>query len=370
MSVFKRSGQTAYSYDFRVNGARYSGNTGETARRAAEQFEEQEKRKARRQSAKRGGPLTVGAAVSLYWEQVGQHLRNADTMLVNLAWLERELGKTRLLAGVGPGDVARLIAKRRSETSKVGKEPKPLSAATVNRSVIDPLRAVMTRAAKKQWHVPGTPIDWGDFRLKEPQERVRELSAEEEGRLFAVLRPDYHAIVRFALLTGCRREECVDLTWRAIDWQNRQFRVTGKGRKTRTIPLTDGVRDLLRPLPRAHERVFVFASARADFAERGSLHPMNAEGLKSIFARAVARAGIEDFHFHDLRHTCASRLLRTSRNLRLVKDLLGHEDIQTTLKYAHVTIEDLRNAMQETETATKNPTAVVDEGGKPMIDNG
>jgi len=374
MSVYKRPGQTVYSYDFRLNGDRYSGTTGATQKRKAEEFEAEQKKRLTALVEKAGAPLTVGVAFGRFWDEVGQHLTNSETMLVNLNWIEKELGKPRLISTIGPEDVARLIAKRRAEKSKVGKEKKALSAATINRGVIAPLRAVLTRAARK-WRISVEPIDWGDFALKEPQERVRELKAEEEVQLFATLRPDYHPIVRFALLTGCRREECVGLRWADIDWGNGQLRVTGKGRKTRTIPVSNGVRALLWPLPRAHAQVFVYQVKRPDLfgdderSRKGTLQPINAEGLKSIFERAVARAQIENFHFHDLRHTCATRLLRATGNLRVVKDLLGHTDIKTTLRYAHVSTEDLRGAMHAAETATKITTDEQAAGGKALTRN-
>lgn len=369
MSVYRRPGHTVFSYDFRRKGLRYSGSTGATTRRAAEQHEEAEKRRIDNQTVKTSGPLTVGVAIGRFWEEVGQHLKNHKTMLVNLAWIERELGKNRQLSGVSSADVARLVTTRRAQPSLVGKKPKPVSAATVNRGVVAPLRAVITRARKK-WDAPVANIEWGEFLLREPQERVRELKADEERRLFAALRADYHPVARFALLSGCRREECVGLAWKDIDWHNGIFRVTGKGNKTRTIPLTPALRKLLWPLPRAHEQVFVFASKRADYAPRGSLHPVTAEGLKSIFKRATAKAGVDAFRFHDLRHTRATRLLRKTGNLKLVKELLGHEDIATTLKYAHASVEDLRDAMTAAENATEITTGDSTTGANNMVEKG
>ncbi|PVE24108.1 hypothetical protein DC522_12520 [Microvirga sp. KLBC 81] len=104
--------------------------------------------------------------------------------------------------------VARLVAKRRGERTCSGKLVKP---STVNRTVVEPLRRVMNRAALI-WREPMPQINWKIHRLKEDSERVRELRAEEEQDLFTHLREDYHPIVRFTLLTGCRLDECVSLT--------------------------------------------------------------------------------------------------------------------------------------------------------------
>lgn len=365
MSVYRRQGQDEYSYDFRLRGGRFSGRTGETARRAAERIEALEREKARAELARAKGPLSVELATSRYWQEIGQHRADADSVLVALDWLKAELGARTYLSAITADDVARLVAKRRAEPAQHRRGPdggpRPVSPATVNRGVVAPLRAVLTRA-RTVWGAPVQPIRWGEHFLREPEERVRELTLAEEAAFLAALRPDYRPIVNFLLLSGCRRAEAVALRWRDIDWQAGQLRVTGKGDRSRTIPLTKSLRALLWPLPRAHEQVFVFASARASFARRGTLHPIRPEGLKSIIRRAIARAGIEDFHLHDTRHTRATRLLRQTGNLRLVKDLLGHADLKTTLKYAHVTIDDLRAAMEATENATDIPTATAPTG--------
>ncbi|MDG2571043.1 tyrosine-type recombinase/integrase, partial [Vibrio parahaemolyticus] len=79
--------------------------------------------------------------------------------------------------------------------------------------------------------------------------------------------------------------------------------------------------------------------------------------------RALAKeeTGVTDFRFHDNRHTAATRLLRSSGNLKLVQKLLRHEDIATTTKYAHVTDEDLRLAM---ETAAESQEKSQDRESK------
>ena len=67
---------------------------------------------------------------------------------------------------------------------------------------------------------------------------------------------------------------------------------------------------------------------------------------------------LSDFRFHDVRHTSATRLLRDSGNLKLVQKLLRHEDVATTVKYAHADDEDLRRAMESVEKSRKNPRKI------------
>lgn len=307
--------------------------------------------------------MSVKDATALYYAEVGQHHVNSGTTLVNLGWLETQLGRHRMLSAITDADVAKAVAKRRGEG---------LKPASVNRTVTEVLRKVMTRA-RKTWGVEVRQIDWRAHMLKEPEERVREMAEGEEAKLFSTLRPDYVPIVRFALLSGCRMQECLDLTWRSVDMNNRQMRIKGKGSKTRTVPISGNLLALLMAeravsdrIPQPDEAVFTYVVKRADHAPRGSRLPIEREGLKVTFRRAVAKAGIVDLHFHDLRHTCATRLLRKTGNLRLVKDLLGHEDMKTTLKYAHVTTDDLLNAMN----ATENAAAAIDIGANKLESQG
>jgi len=160
-----------------------------------------------------------------------------------LAWLTAEIGEATPLASIDGSLVGRLVAKRRA----AGVGP-----ATVNRTMTEPLRRVLNRA--RLWseleHLPS--IEWRKFMLAEPRERIRELRTDEEEKLFAVLRPDHWAIVRFALLTGCRLAECVGLTWHDVDWGGRAVWITGKGDKRASIPMPPSVRGVLWPLQGDH----------------------------------------------------------------------------------------------------------------------
>ena len=173
-------------------------------------------------------------------------------MLWSLAWLGREIDAATRLADINGGVVARLAAKRRGEG---------VSNATVNRTVTEPLRGVLNRA--RLWGELLPPIEWRKHMLTEPRERIRELRPDEEEKLFAALRPDYHQIVRFALLTGCRLSECVGLTWADVDWGGRVIWVRGKGGKLASIPLPPTVRELLWALQGQHPTaVFAYAADR------------------------------------------------------------------------------------------------------------
>ncbi len=142
------------------------------------------------------------------------------------------------------------------------------------------------------------------------------------------------AIVTLAVNTGMRKSETVDLTWERVDltkdmgFEARIVLYQTKSGKPRGIPLnTASVAALTSLMPNPAERggrVF----ARQDGAEWGS--------IRTGFERAVERAGLADFRFHDLRHTAASHMVIRGRPLRQVADVLGHSSIAMTMRYSHL----------------------------------
>ncbi|MEC5289444.1 MULTISPECIES: tyrosine-type recombinase/integrase [unclassified Aurantimonas] len=355
MSVFKRPGSDVFSYDFRFRGRRFSGSTGCTTERGAKQAEKAERARARVNEVDTTKPLTMADAVFLYWNEVGQHHRDPKATLRILDWLQSAIGKKTLVSEITDATVARLVAQRRAE----GVKP-----ATVNRSMVEPLRGLMRRAGDV-WGVKVARIEWKKHRLKEPQERVREASAEEEAIALAKVPADYAPAVRFALMTGCRRAEIVGLTWQDVNFFAKELRVTGKGDRSRTIPMTREAFDLLWALKDHHPTaVFTFLATRTrDGRVRGTRYPITIPGFQTAWNRHV-RPHLSDFRFHDTRHTAATRLMRATGKMKSVQMMLGHEDIATTSRYAHVTLDDLRKDMESaaatsgiTQSATTPPKA-------------
>ncbi len=245
-----------------------------------------------------------------------------------------------------------------------------VSAATVNRTATQPLREVSLRASGI-WGARTAKVKWADHMLPEPKERVREATPAEEGDVMAELERGYDEGLEFAFLNGCRRMEIIGLIWTRVDFFSRRFGVIGKGGKERWIPMSERSYDMLWAQRGRHpEFVFTFEAKRTVKMKdgrllcRGQRYPLTESGFKSAARRAIARSGVADFHFHDTRHTAATRVLRKS-NLRVVQKLLGHEDVSTTTKYAHALVEDIRQALEAasgTRTTTENAT----EAGIPL----
>jgi integrase len=351
MAVYKRQGSPFYHFEFEHRGSRFRGSTGCTSKREAQDFERIKRQEAAKEAEHREAlgraPLTWGVAATRYWIEQGQH-HAADTgTLRSLEWLTREIGEATRLSDINGSLVARLVAKRRGDG---------VGPATVNRTMTEALRRVLNRAKLWGEHLP--PVEWRKHLLPEPRERVRELRDDEQEALFATLRPDYHPIFRFALLTGCRLGECVGLTWADVDWGGRTIWITGKGNKRAAIPMPPSVRELLWPLQGHHASiVFTYIVRRpSGDARRGDRRPITYRGLETEMERTLKRARVRDFSFHDLRHTAATRVLRATGNLNIVRRMLRHDNIKTTVKYAHSQHDDVLAGMQAAAEAQQVPT--------------
>ena len=157
--------------------------------------------------------------------------------------------------------------------------------------------------------------------LADQLERVRELHDDEAERIDAAMRPDYEPFFAFVRATGMRQKECVTLRWSEVNWSTRQIIKLGKGGRRITFPITDSVRAILWPLQGHHlEFVFTYVATRTrDGRTGGERYPLTISGVKTLWRRMRAKAEVSDFRFHDFRHDFATKLLRQTGNLKLVK---------------------------------------------------
>ena len=201
---------------------------------------------------------------------------------------------------------------------------RPIAPATVNRSIIEPLRKLFIRARVVwRYSFPREPL-WRNHRLREPTERVRELLAGEQRLSTArCARTTSHGN-EFASATGLRLAETL-IGWDCVNWEARTIVTTGKGGRTVRTPLTEAVAAILEPLKGHHpEAVFTYFEADAPAAGAGAIRSRTRAGRPN--GRPEKRAGVKGFRFHDLRHIRA-RLLRETGNLETVQGLdLGDHD--------------------------------------------
>ena len=179
---------------------------------------------------------------------------------------------------------------------------------------------------------------------KENPSRDRWLSLEEEERLLAASPQWLKEIITFAIETGCRREEMLSLEWKDIDLFKKCLNVlAGKTGDRRVIPFTKKALEVLKASEKARSKV---RPIKGDFV---FTHPLGQKvtihTLRTAFERALEKAEIDDFRFHDLRHAFASRLAQSGTDPYTIQKLMGHKSFLTTQRYAHHYSESLREGI-------------------------
>ncbi|MBF0326025.1 MAG: site-specific integrase [Alphaproteobacteria bacterium] len=363
MSLFRPKGSQNWYFDFTFRGVRHYGPTGVSNKTEAKGIEAAHKTRIAHEHAfgkpKSRPPMAIKEAFGRYDAEVGQHIATTSADLQRMDVLLTLLGADTPLSDITDDTLAQLVARLRSRTVSRQKEKRLVAASTVNR-YLELYRRVWRRAAKT-WKVDcGDEPGWSDLLLPEADERIRSLSADEEARLFKHLRPDYHAMVRFALRTGMRLGNIRGLRWRDVDFDTATVSIRMKSRKPggrhHVVPLTPDLVALLKAeIGRHFTYVFTYecekprrikgADGKPLQRLKGGRYPFSRDGWRRAWADALAGAGIEDFRFHDTRHTAATRIVRATGNIKVAKELLGHTSIATTSRYAHVDQADVRAAL-------------------------
>ena len=215
---------------------------------------------------------------------------------------------------------------------------KRYAPGTVNRAVIL-LRFIFNLA--RRWKITGiTENPTADLILLPTQHRQRFLSRDELRALLVSIKEDENQIAAQAilllLLTGARRNEVTHATWDLVDWENATLRVPiSKSGKERFINLNDQALGLLHSIERLPGNRYIFPSPTTGRPSPSLFYP---------WVRIRDRAGLKDMRLHDLRHSFASFLVNSGVSLYVVQNLLGHTQVRTTQRYAHLDNETLSGA--------------------------
>lgn len=188
------------------------------------------------------------------------------------------------------------------------------------------------------------PFDFGEsLILKENNRRLRFLSEDEIEKLLENCKGHMRDIVECAIHTGMRKGELLNLKWSQIKNGMIYLRKT-KTNNPREIPVNDTLELIFNRVKRNFGlRVADGKKQNKDFIF--TLHGEPIKDIKTAFRLTCDRANIEDFRFHDLRHTFASQLILKGGTLKDVQELLGHKTMTMTLRYAHLTQEHKRKAV-------------------------
>jgi integrase len=259
-------------------------------------------------------------------------------------------GESTLLANIR---YLNLETYRNHLREKITKNKTIRSDASVNREM-SCLHHIFTKAV--EWEmIEQNPFSKGkSLILKENNKRLRFLNEDEIPKLVDACPGYLQNIVECALNTGMRRGEILSLKWSQVRNGFIYLNKT-KTNEARQIPVNDSLEALFKQIRKQNgfksKHVFLYDGQIIETKTGKARKPKkNAEAkpvteIKSSFNSALKRSGIMDFRFHDLRHTFASQVLMKGGTLKDVQELLGHKAMTMTLRYAHLTQEHKRKAV-------------------------
>lgn len=314
MPLYQREGSPFWQYSFTLNGVRLRGSTGCTSKREAELVEIERRHEARNRRTHKD-PWRLRDCFGAYWNEHAKHKRAGMFVFRKLDALSRIIGKDTPLTDLSNATLLEYRAKRRGEG---------LQAHTVNRDFAC-LKAALNHA--RVMHKQDIPvIDWKRLKAKEPHHRIRFLSRDEYQALLVASDPEMQRIVRFAVATGLRKDNILQLDWREVDLSSARVTVLIKGEKLHSIRMTPEVRAMLAVDTERKGRVF------------------DTVNFRGRWQRVVKSAELVDFRFHDLRHTFASWARMAGADIADICEALGHSDVSVTMRYAHIEPTDHRTA--------------------------
>lgn len=318
MSIYKRK-ETWWIQFTAPNGQRIQQTAGTKIKQEAQELHDQLKAEAWRVKKLGVKPRYTWQEAVVRWLTEQSHKKSIRDDKMHLRWLNQHLNNTTLDE----------INKAKIDAIKIAKLSEGVSNATVNR-VLALIRS-MLNSAKNNWEwldtVPTVKL------LPEPKKRLRWLTQEEVGRLLTELPEHLEAMARFALATGLRESNVTGLQWSQLDTQRRCAWIhadQAKAEKAIGVPLNDEALAVIRLQIGKHDtHVFTY---EGEPVTRANNH---------AWRKALVRAGIKDFRWHDLRHTWASWHVQNGTPLHVLKELGGWADLTMVLRYAHLSSKHL-----------------------------
>ncbi|MEF3075213.1 site-specific integrase [Methylobacter sp. Wu1] len=264
------------------------------------------------------------------------HKKSIETDKVRLRWLHQYL-HDKTLDQIDKALINR-ITEDKQQTS---------SNCTVNRNLAL-LRTILNRAWKDWEWIDSVP---GFRMLPEQSTRVRWLTHAEAERLIRECPDHLKAMIKFTLATGLRESNVTGLQWSQIDMRRKCAWVhadEAKGKKSIPVPLNDEALLVVRQqMGKNSEFVFTFEGK-----------PIKKAGSHA-WKKALARAGIDNFRWHDLRHCWASWHIQNGTPLHVLKELGGWSDMSMVFRYSHLSADHLADYAGNTKLNSNNKLKIV-----------
>jgi len=318
------------------------GKVGEVTKAVAQELLHQRKRQIRL-----GQLDMIGARIPTLKEFSVEYLAYVRDIVGKRSWKRDEQAISHLIRSFGGYKLSEIesnvIIDYQGKRLIEGLKP-----ATINRELAV-LKHLFNVAKQRQKFFGDNPVSKVNF-LQENNQIERILSIEEEKRLMNSSPSHISPIIVTALNTGMRKSEILTLKWSNVDLENNLIIIeanNSKSKRKKIIPINTELKSLfLNQKLKTASSEYVFLTPKGEPYKRE-------DSLKYSFKRACKTAGIEGLRFHDLRHTFASRGVESGCPLVAISKILGHSNIQTTMRYAHPD-ESLRDTVEKIGNFTKS----------------
>jgi len=320
MSIYRRNEKGNWWIQFTApNGERIQRSAGTKIKQEAQELHDRLKAQAWRVKELGAKPPRTWQEAVVRWLIEQGHKKSIETDKIRLRWLDQHLHNASLDE----------ITKSKVDAIKSAKKAEGVSNGTVNRTLAL-LRSILNRALQEWEWLDTTP----SVRLLPEQSiRIRWLTHEEADRLINELPEHLKAMARFSLLTGLRESNVTGFKWHQIDMQRHcawVYADEAKGKKAIAIPLNDEAITIIRQQIGKHDtHVFTYEGRPVTRANNHA------------WRKALIRADIKDFRWHDLRHTWATWHVQNGTPLHVLKELGGWASLEMVLKYAHFSCKHL-----------------------------
>jgi len=268
--------------------------------------------------------LDIKREQKIKFEEFADEYLENHSKVNNKSWVSHDLRNINALKKHFSGRYLHEITVKSVEEFK-SRRMKDVTPATVNRHLAC-LKSIFNKAIA--WHNYSNVNPVTKVKLfKENNQRTRYLEQEEIDRLLSNCHEYFKELIIIALNTGMRKGELMNMKWRDVNLNQKIiYLYETKNNERREIPINRHVEDALIRVRKSPTSQHVFNKEIA----------ITYRNIDKMFFTALKKSGINNFRFHDLRHTFASHLVMKGVDLNTVRELLGHKSIKMTLRYAHL----------------------------------
>jgi len=253
--------------------------------------------------------VTFAEIANKYWTLHGSKTRGASNFIYTYNKILERFGHMKV-TDISTADVQTFYNDTWARTSP----------STANR-MFSLYRAILNKAITLKLYKGQNPCQ-GVIRQRENPPREHYFDREQIKALLINANNELKPLLAFSILTGARRGESLNLYWKDIDFNARIIRILkSKSGKGREIPISQDLMPLLLNLRKGpFEKVF----------------NITVPALRYSFNKLLKKLGMEEYHFHDLRHTFASHYMMNGGALLDLSKLMGHSRVEQTVRYSHL----------------------------------